>query len=343
MKVTLRKWKLKKGDCLYLDIVHSGMRKRENTGIVLTGERNLDAEKMKIAEIIRGRREIELLSDMNGLIAEHKADVTLTQYVEDYGSLAALKSLPRIKGHFGKVKIRAVTPRMIEEYQMSLATGLSKSSVETYMNVLIAVFNKAVKDKILKENPAAGLKRVRADEKPPQSLLREEVDRLSITPIMGEDGFGGEVKRAFLFACETGLRYSDLRALTWGDIRGRQIELTQEKTGGVVYVPLNDRAWLLIAKEEQHRSSGEKVFPLLVSKTDPNSYYVKKWGVAAGIAKLHFHVSRHTFIRSLLDAGVDLATVQNLAGHQKVELTARYGKASDKKKIEAVNRIGKKS
>ena len=341
MKVTIRTWKLKKGDCLYLDIVHHGRRVRENTYIYLTGDKKADAEKIRLAEIVRARREIELLADIHKFVPDHKAAITLADYFEAYGSSAAIKNVPRIKAFFGRTQLRAVTSKMIEEYQAKLSEGLSKSSVETYMNVLVAVLNKAVREKIISENPASIIKRVRAGEKPPQSLLPDELSRLKDAPIMGEDGFGGEVKRAFLFACETGLRYSDLRALTWAKIRGRQVEATQEKTGRVVYVPLNDRAWEIIDREGARDKSG-RVFPLLASNTDPNSYYVKPWGESAGIKDLHFHVSRHTFVRSLLDAGVDLPTVQALAGHKKVDVTARYGKASDQNKADAVKRLNKR-
>ena len=79
--------------------------------------------------------------------------------------------------------------------------------------------------------------------------------------IRGEDGVGGEMKRAFLFACQTGLRWSDLCALTWGRIRGLQIETTQKKTGEVLYVPLNAAAWALI-DPGGHKRGRSKQSPL---------------------------------------------------------------------------------
>ena len=51
------------------------------------------------------------------------------------------------------------------------------------------------------------------------------------------------------------------------------------------------------------------------------------------------HTLRHTFATSLLDAGVDLKTVQELMGHSHIRTTERYLHSNDDKKFEAVNRL----
>ena len=51
------------------------------------------------------------------------------------------------------------------------------------------------------------------------------------------------------------------------------------------------------------------------------------------------HTLRHSFATSLLDAGVDLKTVQELMGHSHIRTTERYLHSSDDKKFEAVNRL----
>lgn len=51
------------------------------------------------------------------------------------------------------------------------------------------------------------------------------------------------------------------------------------------------------------------------------------------------HTMRHTFGTSLLDAGVDLRTVQDLLGHAHIRTTERYLHTCDDKKAEAINRL----
>ncbi|MDR2303349.1 MAG: tyrosine-type recombinase/integrase [Treponema sp.] len=77
-------------------------------------------------------------------------------------------------------------------------------------------------------------------------LNTNEVQKLADTEIKGE--LGAEIKKAFIFACYTGLRISDIRGLKWGDIERDPIRIIkrQKKTQRAVYVPLNNIAWNII-------------------------------------------------------------------------------------------------
>ena len=44
----------------------------------------------------------------------------------------------------------------------------------------------------------------------------------------------------------------------------------------------------------------------------------------AGLADFHWHDCRHTFCSRLAMAGVPLKTIQALAGHKTIAITARY-------------------
>lgn len=262
MKVTIRSWNLKKGRLLYLDIYHKGDRRAENLEIILDGGRG-DDEKMRMAEILRTRRELELLSTIHNIPAEHTRRVGLAAYAKTIKGKLLADSMKCIEHHFGAVQLGAVTVKQCETYQDYLASLFEPSTVKVYFQAFRGVFLRAIRDGILTESPAARVKLIKVPEKPPASLLPEEVETLARTPILGAKGVGGEIKRAFLFACQTGLRWSDCKALTWSKIRGRQVEKTQEKTRDVVYVPLNAAAWALINPGDHLPTPGALVFPML--------------------------------------------------------------------------------
>ncbi len=51
------------------------------------------------------------------------------------------------------------------------------------------------------------------------------------------------------------------------------------------------------------------------------------------------HDLRRTFAREMLDAGVDLVTVQKLMGHASPVTTSRYDRRDEKSKMDAAGKI----
>ena len=60
---------------------------------------------------------------------------------------------------------------------------------------------------------------------------------------------------------------------------------------------------------------------------------------AARIKHFSPHDCRHTFISNLLDAGIDLVTVQKLAGHSSPDTTSRYDRRGEQVKQQASDAI----
>ena len=165
-------------------------------------------------------------------------------------------------------------------------------------------------------------------------LTQNEVARLSATPCGHE-----ETKRAFLFACQTGLRLSDIETLVWediADIEGKPtIVKVQVKTGREVSVPLNAVALSLLG---ERRRVG-KVFGLRSRSVIAAD--LQRWAQEAGVGKhLTFHVSRHTFATLSISAGVDIYVVSRLCGHTTVRTTEIYAHIIDKTLQHGVELLG---
>ena len=328
---------------LYLDCYASGRRRWEALGLSLGADEGTNRETMRLADILRQKREMQIISGEWGLLDPVNGKRSLLDCAKDLAKEKnpkdrLPKALPYLEEYSKGIQIGAVNERFIEGFQkFLLEKGLSRATASMYESALRQVLNRAVRDLVIPRNPGDAVKAITVPETEKVSLEPEELQKLAATHIPGK--FGAEVRRAFLFACLTGFRVSDLRSLAWGQVQRNPLQILkrQEKTGRVVAVPLNESAWKII-KDTRIHGRDEHVFPYLAgSKTSPNQY-LTKWATAAGVDKqIGMHTARHTFAVLSLEGGADLFTVSRLMGHTKTATTAVYVKATDKLKRQAVD------
>ncbi len=173
-----------------------------------------------------------------------------------------------------------------------------------------------------------------------QYLTMQEIRSLAaLTP---ENAYEKAVLPAFLFSCFCGLRLSDIEALTWGKIKTmsdgtKQVDLTQIKTRGKLYLPLSANA-LKVMPEKGKAKYSDLVFNL--PKRCMIQKYLRIMIARAGIEKnITFHCARHTFATLDLAYGADLYAVSKLMGHKRITTTQIYAKIVDESKRKAVDLI----
>lgn len=336
---------------IYLDIYIGGKRWRECTGISIPEDKHLKKEAYKLAETIRIKKELSLIARKNGIHDPTADQMLLLEYLQDAAKeksrkYSIHKVIEWIKKLAPNTRFSDLTPRWLENFQKELLSQskLSPQTCEHYCNALRHQFKLALRDKLLIEDPGAGVPHIKVDEKHRPHLETWEIEKLMKTPIKGQkSGIGPAIKTAWLFAVATGMRVSDIRTLRWDhiDLKTKQVTKTQEKTGRLVIIPIKEEALKLIDDGTEHDRE-EFVFPRIaaVPNIENTNIYLRDWGRDAGLTKpIGWHIARHTDATQLLEAGADIYTVKELLGHTKIETTMKYARVTNKKRKAAVDAL----
>lgn len=363
--VRIRFKELKDGNkSIYLDIYSEGKRRYEFLKLFLIPETTTEARErnehtMKAANAIKAQRILDITNKKPAIVLDERARMTLLAWMEDYCKLGEAKGkrsmvecvhavVKHLRAYNPRIRLFEVDKEFYQGFIDFLGTQksrqkqqpLSKKSINLYCKYINIALNYAVDLDILGENPLRTFDRseLEAEHTQRDYLTIEEIQKLIETPCRSET-----VKPIFLFSCFCGLRYSDVKALRWGDIleeNGKvHIELRQQKTGRTIYLPLSQQAQKFLPQEKGEPE--DRVFEGMptVSNFD---HVLKKWVKEAGITKhVSYHVSRHAFATMSLTLGSDIYTTSQLLGHSNVEVTQVYAKIIDQKKIEAVYMVDK--
>ncbi len=366
MKVTLRTKPLSNGtQSLYLDVYDKGKRKYEYLKLYLVPEVDANA-KRENANAMKRANELKA----QYILGKYKPEIhqgqcpTLMDWLDTYYiymkeernvSKAVYDHLhllrPILDGFLTKIRKQKIT---VDAFGRSEVLGflmymrnwkaekkgkLSQGTMVAYQQRFVAVFNAAIAEGYIKVNPFDLIKkneRIAKVRSTKDSLTMEEVEKIAdVVPVKSEDA---EVQRAFLFACFTGIRISDIRELKWSDIKVmgdyKAIIKTQVKTEELVTVPLCMKAMEYLPDQRED----EFVFHLPL-KTGLR-LGLNRIIEASGIAKpVTFHTSRHTFATLTFASGSDLATVSRLLGHTSVATTEIYADVLMDSKVKAINSI----
>lgn len=344
---------------IYLDCYREGKRSYEFLKLYLVPEidettKQQNQNTLQAATAIKSQRLIDMANDEAGITkASQRSKMLLIDWMRYYSgqklkngqSDAFSKQIDKAIRHLILYKGDKVTMKDVDKAYclgfIDYLNGLQMANVTTagYFRCLNCALNLAVKDEILPYNPITKIssdQRIKIPESTREYLTVDEVKTL-----IGTDCINEATKRAYLFSCFCGLRYSDIKALTWGDVLldGEQyrVKIVMVKTQKTLYLPLSKEALRWMPKRGGAKDT-DKVFTL------PSQCYLnvvlRTWAANSGLTKhVTFHTARHTFATLELTAGAELYTVSKLLGHTQVKTTQIYAKIIDKKKDEAVNRL----
>ena len=148
--------------------------------------------------------------------------------------------IPRLRRVFGHMAIADVEPTHVSQFIEKRREGGAAVSGNREMAVLSAAFDFAMRKGWAKFNPCRGVRR--NTEKPRKRFVDDQEFAAALAK--SHPRF-----RAFLrFAELTGLRQSDIRALTWDQITAAGIEIRESKTGKRLTIEWSDELVGLIAE-----------------------------------------------------------------------------------------------
>lgn len=335
------------------------IREFENLKLFLHGapsnaqERKENKEVLQMAENILVIRQSENLRGKYGIKNKNKGQRCFLDFFhekteEKYDSLknygnwtATLLHLKRcISTTFTFDEVDDEFLKNVREYFEKRAVTKSKlplslNSKYSYHNKFRAALRLAFEEGYLTINYAQKVKGFKQAESQREYLTFNEMQRLVKTDCKYE-----VLKRAFIFSCLTGLRWSDINTLVWSEVRDEddvcRVIYRQEKTEGVEYLYISKQARELLGKRE---SLSQRVFVGLKYSAVYNNEIVR-WCNRAGIHKhITFHSARHTNAVLLLENGADIYTVSKRLGHREIRTTQIYTKIIDSKMKEASNLI----
>lgn len=359
VKVALREKKITGGrKSLYLDfypaIKHPETGKdtrREFLGLYIMDrpkteiDKKTNKETKALGESIRSKRQLAIQANNFDFFDQKKYETDFLEFFSNccekrYGSNQSnWKSAYKYFYEFteGSCKMSDVTDYFLEEFKEFLCgQDLAVNSCVSYFNKLRSAIKEAFAQRMLAENPLLRVKSIKPEESLREFLTFEELQQLvkieCDIPVL---------RQAAIFSSLTGMRWSDIENLTWGQIQysknnGYFIRFTQQKTQGMETMPIPDQAVQILG---ERKDAAAKVLPDMIYSAWYN-LRLKQWIMKAGITKdISFHCFRHTYATLQLAMGTDIYTVSKMLGHKNLKTTQIYAKIVDTLKIRAASKI----
>lgn len=325
-----------------------------------TMEKQLNKETLEVAKRIRFERGQQLLEDAEGYRLKKDRDINfldwMWNYYESYTKadkrhikraytvfIDFLNATPEYVKYAKRIKPQQLTKEMMVVFTEYLQHRFKGEGAHTLYARFKKVIKAAVEADVIRKNPTSTVSiKIDNGALKKEILSMEEIERLITTHYSGENV---NIRRAFIFCLYCGLRWCDVKDLTFNnvDYSNRLLKFEQAKTKGhssasSVIIPLNDGLLSLIGQPSADGNREEVIFPLPSHNMCLKA--LRHWTARAGIEKhITWHCARHSFAVNILNNGANIKTVASLLGHSGLKHTEKYTRAVDSLKEAAINSL----
>ncbi len=238
-----------------------------------------------------------------------------------------LRTIKKLKEFDQHLSFNKLTYNKIVEFDFFLRSqDYHTNTVAHFHKVLRAFLTQMVKSEVIPKNPYLKFK-IKTEKTEKEFLTDLEVRKIEELQIENTDI--EYIKDMFLFSCYTGLRFSDLQALTPKNFDftddGIYMKVKQQKTKSTVSMPIhllfNGKAIGILQK--YYAPDKDRLFPKITNQAANRILKIIQLG--AGLKKkLTFHIARHTFGTLLALYAKDPYLIKQLMGHADIETSMTY-------------------
>ena len=285
---------------------------------------------------------------------------------EKYNSMwNHITKMERMKGNGFCLSFDFFRERGLTEYFHFLgeSEGLKNSTVKKQLEFLRRFLRWAFKHKyhtIDDFKHFAPVIRIAQNE--PICLTEKELHRLQHFRVPVEKPSLFRVKDIFLFACYTGLRYSDILNLRYANVTDGHIAVTAHKTDNCIRIPLNNSCREILKKYMRPDCKGDDTIfpcPALQKMNSHLKTLCRLAGITTEITivsyhgenriqetvskcdKMSTHAGRRTFISLAIANGVPPQVVMKMTGKRTIKSLQVYIHISDEPQEKAMNVLNK--
>lgn len=323
-------------------------------------ERAENNETLRLAKQIRFERGQQLLEQGEGYRLKKDSNINfldwMWSYYEAYTKgdkrhikrahdvfIDFLNATPEYQKYAKRLKPEQIDKEMIEAFTEYLQHRFRGEGPHTLYARFKKIIAAAVDKDVMRKDPCHGISITIDNGSLKKDVLSmDEIKQLITCHYQGESE---NIRRAFLFCLRCGLRFCDVKDLTYSnvDFANRLLKFEQAKTKGrssasSVVIPLSDGVLELIGKPSVEGNRDELIFPLPSHTMCLKA--LRHWCKRAGIDKhITWHCARHSFAVNILNNGANIKTVAALLGHSGLKHTEKYTRAVDALKQDAINSL----
>ena len=239
--------------------------------------------------------------------------------------------------------------QLIADYNTYLISkGLMRNSISFYMRNLRAIYNKAVKQKIVRKKDLFLEVYTGIDKTRKRAVDEELISKLYNLKLDNNDSLSF-TRDIFIFSyCMRGMSFVDIAYLKKTDIRNGVISYCRRKTGQLMNVRIESCMQYIINRYMDEKS--EYIFPIIKSDDKGEAYkqyrsainiYNRNLGVLSDMigsgCKLSSYTARHSWATAARKHDVPISVISAGMGHSSETTTQIYLKSIEDDVVDRVN------